>query len=132
MATDRLKRVNELLRRELGRVFEQLVNPEASSLVTVTDVKVAPDLRDALVFVSVYGTEEDGEALLSLLAKRRVPIQREIARNVVLKYTPRLRFKLDQSAAQADRVMAILEDLQLDEHDDEAEDPAAAPDNLPR
>jgi ribosome-binding factor A len=132
VATDRLKRVNELLRRELGRVFEQLVNPEASSLVTVTDVKVAPDLRDALVFVSVYGTEEDGEALLSLLAKRRVPIQREIARNVVLKYTPRLRFKLDQSAAQADRVMAILEDLQLDEHDDEAEDPAAAPDNLPR
>lgn len=115
MAVDRLKRVNELLRRELSRVFEVLVNPECQSLVTITDVRVAPDLRDATVFVSVYGDEQASQAVLALLAKKRPQIQHAMSRKVILKYTPRLRFELDQTAAKADRVMAILESLQLEE-----------------
>lgn len=115
MAVDRLKRVNELLRRELSRVFEVLVNPECQSLVTITDVRVAPDLREATVFVSVYGDEQAGQAVLALLAAKRTQIQHAMSRKVILKYTPRLHFKLDQTAAKADRVMAILESLQLEE-----------------
>ena len=115
MAVDRLKRVNELLRRELGQVFEVLVSPEIKTLVTVTDVRIAPDLREALVFVSVYGDEHTGKAVLTFLAKKRAHIQHDLSRKVILKYTPRLHFKLDQTAAKADRVMSILDTLQVDE-----------------
>lgn len=128
MAVDRLKRVNELLRRELGQVFEMLVSPECKTLVTVTDARIAPDLREASVFVSVYGDEAAGRAVLSLLAKKRPAIQHALAQKVILKYTPKLHFRLDQTAAKADRVMTILEKLQADESNGPAKKPDAAAD----
>lgn len=128
VAVDRLKRVNELLRRELGQVFEVLVSPEIKTLVTVTDVRIAPDLREALVFVSVYGDELAGKAVLTFLAKKRAHIQHDLSRKVILKYTPRLHFKLDQTAAKADRVMSILDTLQVDESKGSDQEPEAGAD----
>lgn len=114
MSADRLLRVNELLKRELGAIFTVLISPASPTLVTVTDVKTAPNLRDATVHVSVYGTDAQGETALALLNAKRVQIQGEIARKVILKYTPRLHFRLDHTAAKADRVLSILNNLQVD------------------
>lgn len=113
MSTDRLVRVNELLKRELGSIFTFLITPHSSSLVTVTGVKTSPDLRNATVFVSVYGNESQVRDVFSLLQHKRRDIQSELASKVVLKYTPRLHFRLDRTAAEADRVLSILEDLDM-------------------
>jgi len=121
--------VNELLRRELGQVFEVLVSPETKVLVTVTDVRIAPDLRDASVFVSVYGDEHAGKAVLALLTKKRAHIQHDLSRKVILKYTPRLHFRLDETAAKADRVMSILENLDIDEKSGASTESEAAVDD---
>ncbi|MDD4097490.1 MAG: 30S ribosome-binding factor RbfA [Lentisphaeria bacterium] len=123
MSADRLLRVNELLKRELGIVFTVLISPASPTLVTVTGVKTAPNLRDATVYVSVYGSEEQGQAALALLNAKRAHIQSEVARKVVLKYTPRLHFRLDRTAANADRVLSILNNLELEG------DAAPAPDD---
>ena len=115
MGQKRMIRVNEQVHRELGRLFQVHVCPDAHALVTVTDVKVAEDLRDATVYVSVYGDEARKAAVTELLEKRRAVLQHELSRRVILKFTPRLHFKLDDTAARADRIMAILEELHLDD-----------------
>ena len=114
MGNDRLLRVNELLMRELGNVFTRVISPAVPVLVTVTGVKTAIDLRDATVFVSVYGKAMAKREVIALLERRRALIQAELAKMVVLKYTPRLHFKLDQTAENADRVMHILNELDME------------------
>ena len=111
-----------MIRRELGLLFEREISPQVDTLVTVTAVTTAPDLRSATVSVSVYGDDAQREDVLSLLRRNRVRLQKGLARGVTLKYTPVLRFKIDLRAEQADRVLSILSDLDIPDDDDEEED----------
>lgn len=129
MSADRMIRLNALLQRELGQLIEVYVAPEIPhALITITGVRVASNLREALVFFSVYSTHQDyAEKVLSVLLKRRAQLQSALADKVVMKYTPVLRFKYDPTPARADRVMEILSELQISEN--EAQD--ASGDNSP-
>ena len=113
MTFDRMVRINELLRRELGSLFEQRIVPYAEALLTVTRVKTEPDLRKALVFVSIMGEDAQRLAALALVRQERARLQAEIAHRVKLRYTPVLKFIVDDTPAKADRVHAILEELKL-------------------
>ena len=120
---DRITRLNALLQKELGLLCESLVRPAVpDALVTVTGVEIASTLRTANVFVSVYGKTGAGERVLEVLSRKRALLQSALARKIILKYTPVLNFKLDDTAARADRVMTILRELNLPD-----ETPAAAP-----
>ena len=92
---------------------------ELPCLVTVTGVKCSSNLRDATVFVSVFcpkgNTESQKASVLELLAKKRAAIQSMVASRIVLKYTPVLHFKLDDTAEKADRVETILRGMHFDE-----------------
>lgn len=134
MNSNRMRRVDELIKRELGTQVERQIAPELDALVTVTGVKTAPDLRQAVVSVSIMGSDTARGAALRLLQKRRVLLQRTLARNVKLKYTPVLSFRLDDRLAQADHVLALIEDLDLDEATEPVPDPVpgtAGPDSEP-
>ncbi len=112
----RMRRVNELLKRELGQIFEREICNQVDCLVTVTGVKTSPDLRHATVFVSIYGSDEERDSVWSLLLKQRKGMQQQFARNVTLKYTPRLEFELDETAQNADRVSRLLDKLAKEEN----------------
>ena len=114
MSTDRITKLNGQLQRKLAEVFELLVCPETHTLVTVTGVETAVNLRDATVYVSVYGDDAAGQRILQLINKRRTMIQSALSTKIILKYTPVLHFKLDKTAAKADRVMQIINDLGFD------------------
>jgi ribosome-binding factor A len=121
MSIDRMTRLNALLARELGQLVEVYVVPELPNvLITITGVKVASNLREAVVFFSVYGgsSEDLPDKVLALLLKKRVQLQSALASKVVMKYTPVLRFKYDATPARADRIMEILSELQIPDHDD--------------
>lgn len=109
----RMVRVDALLLRELGQLCEERITPNASGLVTITKVHCAPDLREAMVFVSVLGSEEQRAEALRLMHAARKDLQHELSRRIILKYTPRLSFREDRTAEQADRVMSILGELHL-------------------
>ena len=111
----RLTRVNELLKREIGMIIERYIAPEVESLITVTQIKTSPDLRQAAVFVSVYGGSTNHEEILMLLKHHRVEIQKRLAKNVTLKYTPVLRFFIDDNNEKADRIYNILNKLNVEE-----------------
>lgn len=117
MAIDRITRLNAQMQKELGALVESLVRPEVpGALVTITGVEIASTLRSANVYVSVYGGGAGAhERVLEVLHKKRALIQSDMARKIVLKYTPVLNFKLDDTAERADRVMSILKELNIPE-----------------
>ena len=131
MKVDRLTRVNELLRREIGVVLYRLVDRSVVDVaaVTITHVKISSDLRTAHVLVSVRGDEALHQRVLHHLKFLRTAVQEAIAETVVLKYTPRLQFDLDRSVEVGDRVLTLLAQLNPSpsESDDSAKDPPDEP-----
>jgi ribosome-binding factor A len=112
MPSLRLQRVRELLKREIGEVIRREVPVHEAGLVTVNDVDVAGDLHSAVVFISILGTAEQQKRGLTLLSRHRKRIQGLVGRAVVLKYTPTLRFVIDDSVARGNRVLDIIEELE--------------------
>ncbi len=107
---NRLVRVGEILKRELSTVILREV-PSDGALITVNSVDVSPDLRNAAVFVGVLGTAAQQRQALERLEHRRRVLQAEVAKRVVLKFTPHLHFKLDASIERGSRVLDILDEL---------------------
>jgi ribosome-binding factor A len=106
----RLRRVNELLKRELSAIIAREISFD-SAIVSINHVDVASDLKNAHVFVSVLGSET-GASVMSKLESHRVVLQAELARRVVLKYTPHLVFHLDDSIERGARVIEIMQELE--------------------
>ncbi len=112
MPSLRLQRVRELLKREIGEVIRREFPVHEAGLVTVNDVDVAGDLHSALVFISILGSPEQQKRGISLLTQHRKRIQGLVGRTVVLKYTPKLRFLMDDSVVRGNRVLQIIEELE--------------------
>lgn len=114
MKVDRLTRVNELLRREIGGTLYRVLDRSVIDLsaVTVTHVIVSSDLHTARVLVSVRGDEALHRKVLRNLQSLHGVIQEEVAKAVILKYTPRLHFELDRSIEDGDRVLSLLSSLE--------------------
>jgi len=108
----RLQRVRELLKREIGEAIRREFPVSEVGLVTVNDVDVSGDLHSAIVFISILGSEDQQKRGLTLLSKHRGRIQNLVARSVVLKYTPILKFNIDDSVVRGNRVMKIIEELE--------------------
>lgn len=114
MHIDRLTRVNELLKREIGSLLFRIMNENNFDLsaVTVTRVITSKNLRAARVLVSIRDHQRERERMLALLRKRRNDIQQHINANITLKYTPCLTFELDTSLEEGDRVLAFISKLE--------------------
>lgn len=110
MKADRITRVNELIRRELGIQLYRVVNrPDFdAAAVTFTHALTAVDLRSCRVLVSIRGDAEKQARLLGILKKHRGEFQEAIHKHVVLRYTPQLHFVLDHSVEEGDQVLALL------------------------
>lgn len=123
MASLRLQRVRELLKREIGEVIRREFPVSEAGLVTVNDVDVSGDLHSALVFVSILGNKDQQKRGLELLTRHQKRIQGLVARSVVLKYTPRLKFLVDDSVVRGNRVLQIIDELEKEqsESDEDAE-----------
>jgi ribosome-binding factor A len=107
----RLERVNEVLKRELSEIISREINFASQVLVTIPAVDISPDLRQCHVFVSIIGQEAQKVRVLEQLEEHRTIMQRELSKRVVLKYTPHLYFKLDDSIERGSRVLKIIQDL---------------------
>ncbi len=123
MRYDRMRRVNEMIRRELALLCEREVVHQVDALPTITDVKTAPDLRQAQVFVSVLGDEKQQEQVLRILNRQRVDFQSKIGHALQLKYTPVLHFRIDHTPAEADHILSIIDELDLSDVPDAGELP---------
>ncbi|MEA2067725.1 MAG: 30S ribosome-binding factor RbfA [Verrucomicrobiota bacterium] len=124
MGIPRLVRVNELLKREIAEDIHRIYSMSDfdAAALTVTRVECASDLRDANVFVSIFGHEDRRDSMISYLNRHRQEVVRLMIKRVKLKYTPRLHFILDESLEGGDNILSLLAEM-------ERENPAAFKDD---
>jgi ribosome-binding factor A len=112
MSSLRLQRVRELLKREIGEAVRREFLVSEAGLITVNDVDLTGDLKSATVFVSILGSADQQKRGIQMLNEHRIRIQGLVARDVVLKYTPTLKFVFDDSIVRGNRVLQIMEELE--------------------
>jgi ribosome-binding factor A len=110
MANRRTERVSELVKRQIGEIIQEL-NLANCGLITVTEAVISPDLQEGRIYVSVIGKPEQQQHALSALEHSHGRIQRELAHRVILKYTPKLKFFLDETETHAQRIEHLLDEL---------------------
>lgn len=120
--SQRIDRINELLKREISSVVDKSFEfPE--SLVTIHAVDTAEDLKAAKIYVGVVGAaEKDGSVVEKLNAKHGF-IQNAVMKRVVLRYTPQFTFVADTSIERGVRVLNILEEIGEIDLPEETENP---------
>ncbi len=116
----RLERVEQLLRREIaGLLLEGILrDPRLANLglISITAVRVSPDLAHARVFVDMLG-EGGREPVLAALGAGAGRIQRALGGRIHLKRTPRLTFVADEAIERGNRIEQVLAEI----HEAEAE-----------
>lgn len=109
MSTRRLDKVNELMKREIGS-FVQKEFDWPGTIVSILDVEITEDLKEGRVWVGVVGRMAPAQ-VLEKLSKHRGLIQKAVSKRVILRNTPRLTFKHDDSAKRGVDLVNLLEDI---------------------
>ena len=108
---NRLNRINEELKKEISNIISfELKNPDATGLISVTKVKITPDLKYAKVYVSMLNSKNN-EKTLEALKKSSGYIRSSIAKKINLRITPELVFEEDDSLEYGMKIDSILKDL---------------------
>lgn len=103
----RAERVERLAREVLGEALQDLKDPRIG-FVTVTSVKMSPDLRQAKVFVSVFGPDEARETSMEAIRHAVPHLRATLGREVRLKFLPSLEVIEDTTAAYGERIEQLL------------------------
>ena len=105
----RSERVSDQIKEEIADILMRKIKDPRIGFVTVTDVELADDLRNAKVFVSVLGAERS--ATLKGLESASEFIRSELGRRLRLKFIPELLFRYDDSAERGAHIMELLNEV---------------------
>ncbi len=121
MASRRLIRVGALIREEMGAVIQEGFTGAHEGIVSVTRVDVAPDLKSAKVFISIYGEEEQTDKSFKQIAESHGIFKKELSRRVRLRHIPDFQFIKDRSIEEGLRVSQLLDKIkeEREKHEDE-------------
>jgi ribosome-binding factor A len=122
MTQHRAERVAEQIRSVLAAAVREVRDPRVG-FVTLTGVSLSPDLKQARVFVSRLGTEDERNAAVDALNQAVKHLRHEVAIKARLKYTPAIRFVSDATIERGSRVEAILQELHAHDDDKDPEIP---------
>ena len=107
----RPERFAEALKEEIAEVVGFELDDPRLDAVTVTDVVIASDLRDANVFVLIRGSEAEIENALKALHHAEPFVRQQVAMSLELRHVPHIHFMRDTAEENASRVTEILDDL---------------------
>ena len=100
------------MKRAIGEAVRREFNVNEVGLITVNDIDVGGDLKSAVVFISILGNASQQKHALQVLEEHRIRIQGLVAKSVILKYTPTLKFVVDDSIVRGNRVLQIIDELE--------------------
>lgn len=110
---NRLNRINEELKKEISQIISfELKNPDATGLISVTKVKITPDLKYAKVYVSLLNSKNEEKTIEALKSSAGF-IRSSIAKRINLRNTPELVFEKDDSMEYGMKIDSILKDLKF-------------------
>lgn len=115
MTTIRSTKVAVLLKNEISQILQSRIKDPRVGFVTITNVVLSDDLRQAKIYYSIFGDEKQKKDSQIGLEHARSFIQKELGSRVQLRYTPNIRFYFDEGLAYEMRINRILEELDLGE-----------------
>ncbi len=108
--TPRMRKVNELLREVIAEAVIDLKDPGIGFL-TITGVDTSPDLRTAMIFYSVLGSDEELEDTGAALDRAAPHLQEIAGQQIRMKYTPRLTFMVDPAIGEGEKIDQLLKEI---------------------
>lgn len=115
MIPQRPSRVANLIRREISCIIQQELHDPRIGFVTVTRVTITKDLKQADIWVSVLGNDEQRNSTFELLEAKNHHILELLAPKVRLRYLPHLNFHLDKSIEYSIHIDSLLTKLKKEE-----------------
>lgn len=112
--SSRMRKVNELVREVVADAVADLKDPRIGFL-TITGAETSPDLRHAVVYYSVLGSDEEKAGTAAALASASGRIQAVLGNETRMRYTPKLEFNVDPSIDHGIRINQILQDLEAEQ-----------------
>jgi ribosome-binding factor A len=119
--SNRIVRINELVQREISDILRQRHAAEAVS-ITISEVRIAPDLRDGRVFVAILGDAAAIADRFRWLQRKAPEIRAELAKRIVLKFLPHLTYVLDKSSDRVARLLHALDQIEEPKGDESPAD----------
>ena len=111
----RTERVSQLIKQQISETLSKDIETDGYVLLTVTDVMVTPDLRIAKVYVSHFHSGKSDDQILAFLEEHAREIRMAVGRGVRLKFTPELRFYIDQTLDKVERLEELIRKIHEDE-----------------
>jgi len=113
----RIDRVNQQVKREIGRIIQQELGDPRLQFVTITDVDVSRDLRNGKIRFSVLGEQAQVQAAQKGLDGARGMIRKLLGQSMKLRHIPELFFIFDQSIEMTIRIEKTLKEIR-DDHEE--------------
>jgi ribosome-binding factor A len=123
----RVERVAEQIREEVGQILSTEVADPGIGLITVTRVKVTPDLSLARVYWTLLGDQAERKKTQAALTRAAAYVRHLLSTRMSLRRSPEVIFTYDQSVAAQDRVEQILQELKKEEENRTSPDAPTAP-----
>jgi len=111
----RTERVASVIKTEIGNFVQRHFPLEEVGLMTVTEVRVTPDLRQAKVYVSVFGEQDRKQIAMDLLEEQKSTIRSAVGQAVRLRFTPEIVFVLDTTMDKAVKLEKIFKQIHEEE-----------------
>ena len=111
----RIDKVENLIKEEISLIFLHKLQDPDFGFLTVTNVKVSPDLKTAKIYISIFEKEKRDKALEKVRQKAGF-IRSELASRLTIKFTPELKFFLDDSLDYVEKIEVLIK--KIHENDD--------------
>lgn len=108
----RMERLSELLREELSYLLQREVrDPRISGLITITKVSISPDIKNAYVYISIMGDEEQKRLTMQGLGSASGFLRHQLAQKLTWRRMPQLHFQWDDSLERGADVLKLIKEV---------------------
>ena len=112
----RTQRVRELIQRELAYLIQREMGDSHLGLITISEVEISPDLKEARVYITILGSNTSTEKTVQSLNDAAGLLRHHLAQRLTLRTTPRLQFVYDSSLETGNRLLALIDSIKSDNH----------------
>jgi len=103
----RTEKISELIKKEISIIFLQKIIDPALGMLTITDVKVTPDVKIAKIYISVFNKEKRADTL-SKIESINGYIRSELAHRIKLRFVPELKFFIDETLDYVEKIESLI------------------------
>jgi len=106
----RTEKISEMIKKEISLIFLHKISDPALGLVTITDVKVTPDVKLAKIYISIFDKSTRPEALKKIESISGF-IRSELAHRIKLRFVPELKFFLDETLDYVEKIESLIKKI---------------------